>query len=139
MAAFDYIEHHCSSDDVVLATQPIAAMIPGRTGRTVFSGHWAQTMNYRAKYAFVLRLLSGTGGESKESVVATLHENRVRLLVLDRLGREGLATASTPPALQGLATLVFENNLVKIWSVPPRDAHLDTVTGNPIRLDSKAQ
>jgi hypothetical protein len=116
-AAFAYLESHGDVDDVVLATTPIASMIPGRTGKTVFAGHWAQTKDYRAKSAFVWQLFGGVAGESKAAMLATLRENRVRFLVLDRVGRGGVLPEETPPILQGLATPVLQNAFVRIWSL----------------------
>jgi hypothetical protein len=116
-AAFAYLANHGTPDDVILATSPIAAMIPGHTGKTVFWGHWAQTKDYRVKQAFVERLFGGTSGDSQESIQATLREHRVRYLVRDRVGRIDQAATAPPAILRELATPVLDGHFVQIWAV----------------------
>lgn len=48
-AALDYLRTHAGPSDIIVATPGTAVLIPGYTGRTVYCGHWGETVDFKSK------------------------------------------------------------------------------------------
>jgi hypothetical protein len=112
-----WIEQNAGPDDVVLASSRIAPLIPGHTGRAVFEGHWAQTIDSSSKRAFVDAMFTRGAVVELSEVRRVFDRNRIRYVVLDALsaGRFGLGQAGPEPAFAPLVVPTFRNERIAIW------------------------
>jgi hypothetical protein len=53
LAALDWLDEHLSDEDVVLASYDTGNLVPGRTGRRVFLGHWALSVDWEERKRLV--------------------------------------------------------------------------------------
>ena len=122
LEALRWLDDHTEPAEVVLASLPLAALIPGYTGCVSFVGHWAQTIDADHKAAFVAALFGVAGGLPPTAIRGILARNRVHYLFLDRWTRElariPLARREFP--FSSVADVVYENPFATIWRV--RDA-----------------
>ncbi len=122
LEALRWLDDHTEPAEVVLASLPLAALIPGYTGCVTFVGHWAQTVDPNHKAAFVAALFGVAGGLPPTAIRGILARNRVHYLFLDRwardLARIPLAQREFP--FSSVADVVYENPFATIWRV--RDA-----------------
>jgi hypothetical protein len=65
IAAVDWIGSHSDPGDTVLSSYRIGGFVPARIGHRAFLGHWAETINLKAKEEAVGRFFGSAGGESK--------------------------------------------------------------------------
>jgi hypothetical protein len=136
LEALHWLEQHSEPGDVVLAAPEVAPLLPGRTGNTVFEGHWAQTLDRPQKYTFELELFRVPSKLTPDMVRGVLSRNRVRYLLFDVVSarRHQLPTATPFSWADGqpspelaipaegfvfapLARLVYRNAAVIIWEV----------------------
>jgi hypothetical protein len=114
--AFHWIDEHKAAGDVVLMLPPLAVMIPSLTGLTVFSGHWAQTLDNDAKTQFAQQLYSSRNATNRERFERTLNAHRVRYIVVDAIGAAAnRLSAKGPFVFEPLSKLVFANQMVAVW------------------------
>lgn len=114
--AFHWMDEHKAAGDVVLMMPPLATVIPSATGLTVYSGHWAQTLDYEAKAQFVRQLFSSRSATKRERFERVLDSSRVRYIVVDALGAAEMNVSSKGPfVFEPLCKLVFANQMVAVW------------------------
>ena len=58
MNAIEWIDSDTKNDDVILAPQKISNYLPALTGNRIFSGHWAQTINFEEKFKLAEKFYS---------------------------------------------------------------------------------
>jgi hypothetical protein len=126
--ALKWLDNNSDHSGVVIAGPAIAMMIPGRTGNTVFEGHWAQTLDRAGKRRFTRVLFSPNGLADLNMIHRVLARNNVRFIVLDtvtaRQWRLPIDTSHFP--FSPLVDPVFQNGSVYIWEVKGYQADLDT-------------
>jgi hypothetical protein len=109
-----WLAAHRDGAESVVAPLPISALVPGRSGMTVFGGHWAQTIDLRDKQRFVRSLFRAPESLGTERVRRVLARNRVRYVVLgaegDPQGRTRAGLSSSP-----LLRQVLHNDALTIW------------------------
>jgi hypothetical protein len=118
--AIDWLAEHSRPGDVVVAGPMLSSLIPGRTGDTVFVGHWAQTLDGEAKKNFLPALYSPASTWTPELLNVVLRRNRVRYVVVDArtaaiFGRRDL---EGPFPFESLGKPVYRNLQVRIWELP---------------------
>ena len=126
--AFSWLETNSTPQDIILAGTEIAPMIPGRTGRAVFAGHWAQTIDPQGKDEFIRFLFGPPSPALPARVLPVLRRNQVRWIVLDAASRSlyGLPDDDGAIGASQIGAVRFHNGWVTIWSVegdgqpPPR-------------------
>lgn len=74
-AALAYLRAHAGNDDVILAPPGLAVLVPGFTGRYAYSGHWGETVDFRAKLWEVIGFYSSESSEEERR--AFLRKNRI--------------------------------------------------------------
>jgi len=117
--AFRWLEVSALPGDAILAGPGIAAMIPGMTGRTVFAGHWAQTIDLQEKSQFTRLLFGPAPTGSLGHIESVLRRNGIRWAVLDAASRSllGLRGSDESLAVSKLGRIRFRNRLVTIWQI----------------------
>jgi hypothetical protein len=75
MTSIEWLGQNSEPDDVVLASLEVGNAIPGRIGRRVFYGHWAETMYVDQKRALVAAFFSDMPEADRR---ALLHDYGVR-------------------------------------------------------------
>src|SRR3989442_8145441 len=103
-------------------------MIPGRTGRAVFAGHWAQTIDPQGKDEFIRFLFGPPSPALPARALPVLRRNQVRWIALDTASRSlyGLPDDDGAIGASQIGAVRFHNGWVTIWSVdgdgqlPPR-------------------
>lgn len=63
-AVFDFLRTHLGANDVILAPPGTAGLIPGYAGRTVYAGHWGETVDYKWKLLALVRFYLPDGPDS---------------------------------------------------------------------------
>jgi hypothetical protein len=104
-------------------------MVPGCTGRTVFEGHWAQTLDRRSKLGFVQAIFRPPGPVPLETIRRVLARNRVRYVVLDAASmgwQRGVPPELPRMAFLPLVKVAFVNPLVVILEIKDFEARSDT-------------
>ncbi len=126
--AMRWLDNNSNDGEVVIAGPAIANMIPGRTGNTVFEGHWAQTLDLRRKRQFI-RLLFNPHGLADINVIRRVFlRNRVRYILLDTATarRGGLPFSTSRFPFIPLVEPVFQNDSVLIWEIKDYRSGLET-------------
>jgi len=121
LEACRWLESAVAPGEAIVAGTPIAAMIPGLTGRVVFAGHWAQTIDLPRKLEFIRLLFSPEPRPSLERISGVLARNGVGWAVLAR-SRAGERAADEALVVSRLGEIRFRNRFVTIWrlrSGPP--------------------
>jgi hypothetical protein len=118
--AFAWLAANVGDEDVILAWGAAAPMIPGHTGKTVYFGHWAQTLDYPAKLALGARVF-GDVDPSPQGLAFELRRERIHYVVVDAVGLAGDSAlrARVERRLSSFASPVFRNGVMSIWKVPP--------------------
>ena len=121
LAALDYLREHTGPKDIILATPGTAALVPGYTGRTVYAGHWGETVYYKWKLAQLIGFYL-PGGSNAERL-SFLRKHKITYVV----GYHSMGEAKTDmedfrakpvPFLQPM----FETDEISIYRV--KDAEL---------------
>jgi len=118
--ALDWLSEHHQPGDVVLAGPRLTAMVPGRTGCTVFYGHWAQTLDRPGKMGFVQALFGPPGRLPLAAVKGLLARNRVHYVVLDAGSmnwQRGVPRQLPAMTFLPLTKVAFVNPLVVILAI----------------------
>ncbi len=122
--ALDWLRDHVRPGDVVMSSPSFATLIPGWTGATAFTGHWAQTIDSDDKSRFVEMVFRSPGFATPGEIRTVLDRNRVRYLVLDARTLRGDRLPEPLPDgnIISLARLVLRNRAVAVWEVEPPPA-----------------
>ncbi len=67
LAALDWLPAHSADDAVVLCLPYVGNYVPGRIGRTVFVGHWAETINYVEKLGQYRAFINPAGDPAEKT------------------------------------------------------------------------
>jgi hypothetical protein len=112
VAALEWLEANTAPDDIVLSSLTIGQYIPGIAGNTAFLAHWAQTVDFYTKEAYV------TAFYSKQTA------DQVRKDILDKYkiayvfyGPIEQAIGSYVPNHSNLLELVFSRRRVQVYAV----------------------
>ena len=119
IAACHWLESASAPEAAVIAGPEIAPMIPGLTGRTVFAGHWAQTVDVPGKIEFLRTVFGPAEGASLVEMDRILRRNGIRWAVLDAgtRARFGESTPDEALAVSRLGSVRFRNRFVTIWEL----------------------
>jgi hypothetical protein len=117
----DWLRQRARPGDVVMSSPTFAPLVPGWTGATVFTGHWAQTIDIDAKARFVELMFRRSGFVVGSELRRVLDRNRVRFVVLDAgsMSLERLPEQLPDDNLATVARLALRNRKVAIWEVEP--------------------
>lgn len=55
----DWLDQNTNNNDIIFSSNIVGSFIPGRSGNTVYIGHWAQTINYIQKLNETKYIYSG--------------------------------------------------------------------------------
>jgi len=78
LAALDWLKRNSGRDSVVLCMPLVGNYVPALIGRTVYVGHWAETINYGAKLTEYAAFMKGDG--SADEKTAWLRDNRIEFV-----------------------------------------------------------
>jgi hypothetical protein len=114
LEAMQWLKENRDGAETVLTTPTLSALLPGRSGMTVFGGHWAQTLDAEGKARFTDGLLRETPPPKKDRVEQVFERNRVRFVLV---GTEGDPRGLVRRRLATWPILVevFRNDSVTIW------------------------
>jgi hypothetical protein len=114
-AGLAYLEAHSARSDVVFAAPPTSAKICAYAGDTVVWGHWAQSVDYDERQAWMKKIFSESSGLSLDERRELLWgPGGVDFLFLDGSWREPFRGGTALQMLAG-ADKVFENSEVTIY------------------------
>ncbi|MBI5832934.1 MAG: hypothetical protein HZB16_11605 [Armatimonadetes bacterium] len=80
LAALAWLKRNSERDSVVLCMPLVGNYVPALIGRTVYVGHWAETINYGTKLNEFAAFMKGDG--SADDKTAWLRENRIAYLFM---------------------------------------------------------
>jgi hypothetical protein len=117
---FAWLAENVADDDVILSWGATPPMIPGHTGKTVYFGHWAQTLDYPRKLALGARVF-GDADHAPQALASELRHERIHYVVVDVLGLAGDPgqRARVERRLSSFASPVFANDAMAVWKVAP--------------------
>lgn len=112
--AVRWLGEHTPPGAVVLGATPTMSYVPGLTGRSVYLGHWAETIGYQRKFGEWRRFM--LGGESPEQKLAWLRQAHVTHVFA---GTYEELFAGPLPKVAGLRRVYPEHGSgpVSIWAV----------------------
>jgi hypothetical protein len=102
-AALRYLNTATASRErAVLSLTFLGNYVPRETGRTVYLGHWAETLHYGEKLGQVTRFfgLGGQGQMTADEAQRWLRENRIGIVIIGSY--EGQLGATLPLELPAL-------------------------------------
>jgi hypothetical protein len=114
-AAFDWLEEHAASDDVVLSSLTVGQYVPMYTGTHAFLAHWAQTIDFYTKSEIVDEFFSAESDDAWRSEI--VDEYSVDYVIR---GPAEAALGSYDPAGSALLEPVFESGQVQVYTVVPK-------------------
>jgi len=99
---------------VILSSSLLGSYIPGLSGRRVYIGHWAETIDFQPKLSLAVRIFQSATPEN------------VRRALLERAGITHILygpyerdIGDWNPAASGLTHLEYQNDTVQVFSVRP--------------------
>jgi hypothetical protein len=110
-----WLEKNSRPEEVALAPYVLAAPLPGRTGLTVFAGHWAQTLDCENKLRFLALFFGERGSITPEQASAVLQRNRVRWVVVETERYEDGGAGDAP--FLSLARPAYRNKELTVLEV----------------------
>lgn len=111
--AFDWIKVNVSTTAVLLSGPKLSNLLPAFTGRTVFYGHYDQTINARLKQDIVLSTFASTPKYS-DPLKSLVKDYEISYVVIDSTTR---ATMNYPVESAKFLRTVFSNQGVTIYEV----------------------
>jgi len=120
LTALQWLDEQSNGNEVVVCSSLAAPLVPGKTGCTVFAGHWAQTVDEPLKFGYIRNIFTTT---SNPRLVAETHRvfqrNRVRFVMLDAVTRSklGVDQAQRDFVFTPLAREVYRTPWAVIWEV----------------------
>ena len=123
VAALEFLKRSpIARDKAVLSLPYLGNYIPQKTGRVVFAGHWAETLNFfdpatRSGKLTELQRFYGIGGRqmSADEARAWLQKNRIGLVVLgDYEKRWGATLPLKLPLLQSFGGTKFSGGVARV-------------------------
>lgn len=133
-AALTYLAEHGSPSDLVFAAAPTSAKISAFSGKTVFWGHWAQSVDARERRAWMRGVFDASSDWTPEERRRRFWDAGVRYVFLDGNWRDGFAAGIGPLLLRD-ADKVFENSEATIYR---RSARADDAGSPALKLTSHA-
>lgn len=116
LEAFRWLKENRDGAETIVTPPAVAALVPGRTGIAVFTGHWAQTIDAAAKKRFVRSLFRSTGPLDEDSLRKIFERNRVRYVLVGDPSDPGGGIRRRLDSSETLMK-VFGNGAVTIWEV----------------------
>jgi hypothetical protein len=112
-SSLDWIGDNVSDYSVILTGPSLGNLIPGRTGKTVYLGHYDQTVNFYEKYELAKNELSSIP-HFRDPLPQFLQVNNIDLIVVDEEIRSwgGLITENRP-----YLRSVYKNHDVEIYKI----------------------
>ncbi len=110
MKAISWLDNNTDNNDIIFSSNETGNFIPGRSGNTVYLGHWAQTIDYLNKLNIAKSIFSGT--YTHKELDNFFHQNNIRYILYSNFERElgeGLDFSTYQK--------VFEENSVAIYKV----------------------
>jgi hypothetical protein len=113
--AIDWLGSHGSNNDVILSGQELGNRIPGMNGKTVYMGHYDQTINFYEKYDLVQHLFaSDVVPGPHDPLLFFLKQNGITYILQDEEMKSwGTIKLDTKPYL----SLAYQNSDVAIYQV----------------------
>lgn len=112
--ALDFLARNTRRDEVVFADTLSSAQIAAFAGNTVLWGHWAQSVDFDERQAWMKRVFAPESGLTPEERRKAFWDSGVSYAFLAGSWRAGFESASNAAVLAG-ATKVFENPAVAIY------------------------
>ena len=69
LAAVEWLAEHSQPDETVLASYELSGFIAARSGRRVFMGHWAETVNVQQKRAAAMRFYGSADDAERKALL----------------------------------------------------------------------
>lgn len=69
LAAVEWLIEHSQPEDTILASYELSGFIAARSGRRVFMGHWAETVNLQQKRAAAVRFYSSAEDTERKGLL----------------------------------------------------------------------
>ena len=69
LAAVEWLIEHSQPEDTILASYELSGFIAARSGRRVFMGHWAETVNLQQKRAAAVRFYSSADDTERKELL----------------------------------------------------------------------
>jgi hypothetical protein len=132
-AGLQYLASHGAPSDLVFAAAPTSAKICAFSGKTVFWGHWAQSVDSKDRRAWMKNVFTKDSDWSPEERRRRFWDSGVAYLFLDGNWREGFGKGIGPRLLAD-ADKVFENPEVTIYR---RSARADGTASSALKVPSQ--
>jgi hypothetical protein len=116
MDGLKVLQQRSKPDDVVFANLPTSRLIPAFSGNTVVWGHWAMSVDFKERQAWVANIFNP---QSDEDLAARFWGNDIQFVFADGDVKQWF---ETHPFLAGIilkdASKIFENSSVVIYQRP---------------------
>jgi len=93
-AAMDYLREHGDRHKAVLCLTFAGNYLPGKSGMTVYLGHWAETVDYKEKLSQAIDFM--TGKMTQNEARRWLHENHIGYVLMGSYEQQLGATLPLP-------------------------------------------
>jgi hypothetical protein len=111
LAAVEWLAEHSQPEETILASYELSGFIAARSGRRVFMGHWAETVNLQQKRAKVIRFYGSASDAERQRL---LQDNDIRYVIL---GPRERAIGCFDPSQAPYLRAVFHTQDVTIYQV----------------------
>ncbi|MGQ9502299.1 MAG: hypothetical protein ACUVSF_10700 [Anaerolineae bacterium] len=113
LAAVEWLIEHSQPEDTVLASYELSGFIAARSGRRVFMGHWAETVNVQQKRVAAVRFYGSADDIERQNL---LRDYGIRYVVH---GPRERAMGYFDPSRVSYLQLVFRSQDMAIYRVMP--------------------